>query len=134
MRVKDVMNKEPYILYEEDTVLDASKFMKKERIRNLPVVDKNNKLIGLVTLREIIEGIVAKKEKALVKDVMLKEVKSVESEAPLKGAIQIMLINKFGCLPVIDSSKKLQGIITEADLLKILYERVTLPDDLYQVT
>ncbi len=133
MRAKDVMNKEPYILYGEDTILDASKFMKKERMRNLPVVDKDNKLIGLLTLREIIEGLTGKAEKALVKDAMVKDVKTVEPETPLKGAIQVMLLNKFGCLPVIDNNKKLLGIITETDLLKTLYEMVTLPDDFYKV-
>ncbi len=134
MRAKDVMNKEPYILYEEDTMLDASKFMKKERIRNLPVVDKNNKLVGLITLREIIEGLASKPDKTLIGDAMLKDVKSIEPETPLKGAIQVMLVNKFGCLPVVDKNKKLLGIITEADLLKPLYEMVSLPDDFYNVT
>ena len=67
MRAKDVMNKEPYILYSDDTILNASKFMEKERVRNLPVVDKDNKLIGLITLREIIEGFAQKTEKALLK-------------------------------------------------------------------
>ena len=55
MKVKDVMETNPYLLYEEDTVLHASKFMKEERIRNLPVADKEKKLVGLITLREIIE-------------------------------------------------------------------------------
>lgn len=54
MKVKDVMETNPYLLYEEDTVLHASKFMKEERIRNLPVADKEKKLVGLITLREII--------------------------------------------------------------------------------
>ena len=132
MRAKDVMNKEPYILYSDDTILNASKFMEKERVRNLPVVDKDNKLIGLITLREIIEGFAQKTEKALVKDVMVKEVKAIEPETPLKGAIQVMLVNKFGCLPVVDNNKKLIGILTETDLLKTLYEMVTLPDDFYK--
>ena len=134
MRAKDVMNKEPYILYGEDTILNASTFMKTERTRNLPVVDKSNKLIGLITLREIIEGLARNADAALVKDAMVKEVKAIEPDAPLKGAIQIMLLNKFGCLPVIDKNKKLIGIITETDLLKTLYEMVTLPDDFYKAT
>ena len=134
MRAKDVMNKEPYILYGEDTILNASKFMKTERTRNLPVVDKSNKLIGLITLREIIEGLVRNADKALVKDAMVKEVKAIEPDTPLKGAIQVMLLNKFGCLPVVDKNKKLVGIITETDLLKTLYEMVTLPDDFYKAT
>ena len=131
MRAKDVMNKEPYILYGEDTILNASKFMKTERTRNLPVVDKSNKLIGLITLREIIEGLARSADKALVKDAMVKEVKTIEPDTPLKGAIQVMLLNKFGCLPVVDKKRKLIGVITETDLLKALYDTTAMPSDFY---
>ena len=125
------MNLEPFILYEEDNILNASEFMKKEKIRNFPVVDKNDRLIGLVTLREIITALSGEKKKTIVKDVMVKEVIAVEPDTPLKGAIEVMLVNKFGCLPVVDKERKLIGIVTETDLLKTLYDVSTLPADFY---
>ncbi len=129
MRIKDVMNSEPYILYEDDTLLEASQFMKQERIRNLTVVDSNGKLVGLITLREIINALTNNTQSELVKDVMLTHIKSVGQETPLKGAIEVMIINKFGCLPVVDSNRKLVGIISDLDLLKTLYDMVDLPED-----
>lgn len=127
MLTKDVMDKNPFALKEEDTILSASKFMKEERIRNLPVVDKENKLTGLITLREIIETIFTDPSKILVKNAMIKMVSTVTPDVPLKDAIEIMLKNKYGCLPVIDKNKKLIGMITEAHLLKTLHEFATLP-------
>lgn len=121
MIIKEIMNSAPYLLYEEDTVLSASKFMKDEKIRNLPVIDKQKKLVGLITLREIINTVFSNPDKILVKDAMIKQVTSVKPESTLIEAIEIMLISKYGCLPVIDDEKKLIGIITEAELLKTLY-------------
>ncbi|MBI1857946.1 MAG: CBS domain-containing protein [Candidatus Melainabacteria bacterium] len=125
MLVKDVMNLNPYLLHEEDTILYASKFMKEERIRNLPVVDKENKLIGLLTLREIIETIYKNPDKILVKDSMIKIVETVDPDMPLKNAINVMIENKYGALPVIRKDKTLVGMITEQYLLKTLYKLET---------
>lgn len=132
MRVKDVMDSKPFVLYEEDTVLHASKFMKEERVRNLPVVDTDGRLIGLITLREIIEAILSHPDEILVKDAMIKLITSVGPDTPLKGAIEVMLVNKYGCLPVVDKNKKLLGMISEASLLKVLYTHSTMPSDFYE--
>ena len=129
MKVKDVMETNPYLLYEEDTVLHASKFMKEERIRNLPVADKEKKLVGLITLREIIETFFENPDKILVRDAMIKIVASVKPDTELKEAIKIMLSNKYGCLPVIDDNNTLLGIISEANLLKVLDRFSALPAD-----
>ncbi len=129
MKVKDVMESNINFLYEEDTILHASKFMKEERIRNLPVVDQNKKLVGLVTLREIIETIFHNPDQILVRSAMLKreQVTSVKSDVDLKDAIEVMIANKFGCLPVIDDKGKLIGLISEANLLKVLHKYSSLP-------
>lgn len=125
MLVKEVMNPDPYILNEEDTILHASKFMKEERVRNLPVVDSNKKLVGLLTLREIVETIYKKPDKILVKDSMLKIVETVSPDTPLKEAIEIMIENKYGALPVIEKNKTLVGMLTEQYLLRTLYKLET---------
>ena len=122
MFVKDVMNTKSPVLHEEDTILHASKFMQEERIRNLPVVDKNNKLTGLITLREIINTVFESPAKILVKDAMIKQVVAITADKSLKDALETMMANKFGCLPVIDNEKKLIGFVSEADLLKTLYK------------
>lgn len=132
MRVKDVMNTDIFILHEADDILQASNFMKKERIRNLPIVDERNRLLGLITLREIVDALVENKRKQTVGDIMIREAKAIGPDTPLKGAIEVMIINKFGSMPVVDSNRKLLGMITELDLLKKLYSMSDLPDDFYK--
>ena len=132
MKVKDVMEPNTYFLYENDTILNASKFMKEERIRNLPVVDQDKKLIGLITLREIIETVFHNPDQISVKASMLKQerVTCVEPDRDLKDAIEVMMSNKFGCLPVVDKKGNLVGIISEANLLKVLHKYSSLPIEL----
>ena len=132
MRAKDVMNKEIFILNETDDIFQASNFMKKERIRNLPVVDERNKLVGLVTLREIVDALTNNGKKQTIGDIMIREVKAIGPDTPLKGAIEVMIINKFGSMPVVDSHRKLLGMVTELDLLKKLYSMAEMPDDFYR--
>ena len=133
MRAKDVMNTKIFILNENDNILQASNFMGKERIRNLPVVDKQNKLIGLATLREIVDALTKGQKNQSIGDIMITEVKAIEPETPLKGVIEVMIVNRFGSLPVVDKERKLLGMITELDLLKELYELSGLPVDFYEL-
>ena len=133
MLVKDVMNSDLFVLHEEETILYASGFMKKERIRNLPVVSKYNRLVGLITLREIIETVFKNPDKILVGDAMIKVISTVTPETSLKEAIEVMLTNKYGALPVIDKEHNLIGMVTEADLLKTLYKFAILPDNLLKI-
>ena len=129
MKVKDVMEPNVYFLNDEDTILHASKFMKEERIRNLPVIDKNKKLVGLITLREIIETMFHNPDQISVRSAMLQQEQTtcVTLDTSLKDAIEIMMANKFGCLPVVDNKRNLIGMISEANLLKVLHKYSSLP-------
>lgn len=131
MRIKDIMNTYLFALKENDSLSDASDVMKLEKIRHIPIVDDDYKLIGLVTHKDLIRAIAKKHSPILIREIMRKNVKAVEPETPLKGAIEVMILNKFGCLPVVDNDRKLIGIVTEIDLLKFLYETLKLPDDFY---
>jgi len=96
------------------------------------VVDERNKLIGLVTLREIVDALANGKKNITIGDIMIREVKAIGPDTPLKGAIEVMIINKFGSMPVVDSNRKLLGMISELDLLKKLYSMSDMPDDFYR--
>lgn len=122
MRIKDIMNSSPCYLYGDDPIFEASKHMKEARIRSLPVVDAENKLIGLITLREIIDSVLSRVPKTTIKEAMITSPVSVVPEMPLKAAVKIMLTNKYGCLPVINENGTLIGFVAEVDFLKPLTE------------
>jgi len=49
----------------------------------------------------------------------------------LKGAIEVMILNRFGSMPVVDNYGKLLGMVSDLDLLKRLYSISEMPDDFY---
>ncbi len=133
LTVKDVMNPEPNTLKENDNVIESSSFMKGEKVRALPVVGMFNKIVGLVTLREIIDALVNNDQTLLIKDAMLKEAQviTVTPETSLEEAVEIMCTNKFNSLPVADKGKTLKGMVTDTDLFRNLNKLIKVPDDFY---
>jgi CBS domain-containing membrane protein len=128
--VRDVMTQKVITLFEEDNLVGVEKGMKHFKFRHLPVVDAG-KLVGLVTHRDLLrvaastmESGGAQKtahlnENVFVRDVMQRDVKTVTPDMTLLAAGQMMWEGKIGCLPVVDASQQLVGIITEADFLKL---------------
>lgn len=60
LKVENVMNKNPISIHEEEYVLKAISFMKVKDIARLPIVDDKNRLVGIVTKREIFRALVGK--------------------------------------------------------------------------
>ena len=125
LMVKDVMTTDVFTLYEEDYFVTTNKLMKWKNIRHIPIIDNNGILVGLITNRDILKLSAIhhnKLDSVAVEAIMQKSVAVIAPEASLQNAAQIMFKKKFGCLPVVTSSGKLVGIITEADFVKFFLE------------
>lgn len=57
----DLMETDLEVVYEDESVSDAYEKMKRKKLRCLPVVDRKNNLVGIITLLDIIFGILKKK-------------------------------------------------------------------------
>jgi acetoin utilization protein AcuB len=132
--VKDLM-RTPVVTINEDAGLDrALLIMRNQRIRHLPVVDDNHQMLGLISDRDLRLSMQEMEQgpggapkgyylPALtkVKSVMITTVITANTDMPLSNAAVIMSERKFGALPVVETaSKKLVGIITETDMLRLL--------------
>lgn len=133
MLVRDRMSKHPITVTADVHIDEALKIMRDNKVRRLPVVDRNGRLVGIVSEMDLlyaspspatslsvyeIHYLIAR---ITVQDVMTKEVISIEEDTPLEEAAWIMVDNKIGGLPVVRDGK-LVGIITETDLFKIFLE------------
>ena len=133
MLVKDRMSRHPITVTTDVRIDEALKMMRDNKIRRLPVVDKNGRLVGIVSEMDLLYAspspatslsvyeIHYLMARITVQDVMTKEVISVEEDTPLEEAARIMVDNKIGGLPVVRNDT-LVGIITETDLFKIFLE------------
>ncbi len=107
----------PVTLLPDDTVEKAKKIMEEHSISGFPILDKENKLIGIVTRRDLT---FIKKDNIKVGKVMKRDVITAEEGIGIKEAHRILLKNKIEKLPIVDKRGFLKGLITLKDLLKKL--------------
>lgn len=115
MTIEEIMTPDPITLDQNATMDHAAEVMQQHRIRHIPVVDDANKLIGLVTQRDLLA---ASGKGSRVADVMRKKVVSINENAELRSAAIEMQQAKIGCLPVL-RGKELIGIITDSDYVAL---------------
>jgi len=131
MKVVDVMTKDPLTLTPNETIGQADELMNTNKIRQLPVVQGKD-LIGIVTDRDIrsfLSGSVGveAREEALntkVREIMTTEPISVSSDDDLQEAIELMIDQRIGGIPVVDEAEGLVGIVTYVDVLRCFLNRL----------
>lgn len=108
---------DPVTLDAEATIGDALRLMKENKIGGIPIVDKSQKLVGILTNRDLrFEDDKRRK----VKEVMTKEnLVTAPEGTDLKKAEKILQKYKIEKLPVINKSGKLIGLITYRDILQL---------------
>ncbi len=112
----------PITLTEDKTVQDALELMKKYKISGIPIVDENNKLIGILTNRDLrFEPNV----NLPVKEVMTRsDLKTAPVGTTLEEAKLILQKHRIEKLPVVDEKGVLRGLITYKDISK----KIKFPD------
>ena len=106
----------PITLGPENTVRDALQLMEKYSISGIPIVDKETKLIGILTNRDLR---FEPNHLMLIKDIMTKEhLVSAPLGTTLEKAEKILQQHRIEKLPVVDRRGKLRGLITFKDIMK----------------
>ena len=107
---------DPVTLHQTALVSDANKNMQQYRIGGIPIVDEDNKLIGIVTNRDLR---FEKNNSSPIREVMTKtNLITVKEGTSLKDAEQILQKHKIENLPVVSKDNKLVGLITFRDITK----------------
>ena len=132
MLVRDVMTRNLITVDPETSFTDALKIMRENRIRRLPVLE-DGKLVGIVTEKDILYASPSKAttldvwelhyllNKLKIREIMTRDVVTIQEDTPVEEAAKIMVDNKIGALPVVKGDE-LVGIITETDIFKVFLE------------
>lgn len=132
MLVRERMSKPVIFVKPEMPILEALTLMQREHIRRTPVI-REGKLVGIVSDKDILNAgpsdattlsiweVNYLVSQIRVKDIMTREVLTVEEDTPIEEAARMMADNKIGGLPVMRDGRVV-GLITETDLFKILLE------------
>jgi acetoin utilization protein AcuB len=133
--LREKIQKNPVTISPEASFFEARNLIHEKGIRHLPVVDKNGKLVGIVTDRDVREAAPSDATLLSVQELnyLLGKLKvsafmtskdklmTISPDALIEEAIQLMHDHKIGCLPVIEGDK-LYGIFTETDALSHLVD------------
>jgi len=142
---KNIMTSDVVTVAPETSIGELSKILLKNKVSGFPVVDKEGKLIGIVSEADIIKGnikvqfpfyfdplmvsgYVGDFEKysedikeylnTKVESIMNHHVKTANPSTSASEIADIMVSNKVNRIPIVDENKKVVGIITRADIIK----------------
>lgn len=124
LTVGDLMTRDVITLEETDDLVRVDDLLKLNHIRHLPVV-RDGRLVGLVSHRDLIRALSRQlasshsSEPIAVTNIMSRDVEAVRPDLPVRDGIYKLLDHRFGCLPVVDRDRRLVGIITEADFMRM---------------
>ena len=161
MKAKDLMIPLQEYLKPENTLKEAVNLLRiakkgeeKVGVKGLPVLDKDGKLIGMLSMRDVLkavhpsymdlmnlsnftwDGMVESLAKSAadkkVEAVMSKEVVTVSEDDPLMECVDLMIKKNIKRLPVIDKAGKAAGMIYERDIFFAIVKAM-LEDDYYVI-
>lgn len=122
MKVKELMTKKVLVLKSNNTFEEAAKLFIENGIDGAPVVDRDGKLISIVTKTDLMKAILNKLEmNTKLETLNLKKVITINSEMNIEDVLKY----NVGRLPVIDKNNKIIGIITHTDFINDLVEKIS---------
>lgn len=125
-RAESGMIIDPVTLTLDATVQDANNAMREYSIGGIPIVDESNKLLGIVTNRDLR---FEKQNDRKISEVMTSEnIVTVSEGTSLEQAEDILQQNKIEKLPVVDKDNKLVGLITFRDITKLTQKPIANKD------
>ena len=133
MLVRDRMTPDPVTITTETSLKEALDLVRSKPFRHLPVMDEDDKLVGIVTEKSLVyasptptttlsvfevDYILARTK---VGQVIQGSVITVPPDLPVEEAARVMIDQRIGCLPVVED-EKLLGIISDTDIFRVFAE------------
>ena len=140
LELETIMTTDLVTIGVDDNLDTARKLMFEKRIRHLPVVDAENKLVGLITITNVLaatdsflrdEDSMLHPEQIPVREVMVSKVITVDEHVSMRQAAMFLEVNRIGCLPVVTEGE-LKGIVTDTDFVGVainLLEQIEAEDE-----
>ncbi len=123
LRVRDAMSANLIVLEPAASMLEAQHLMRDHRISGIPIVE-GDELVGLVSIQDVIEALVAQGTASPVSRWMTRSVVRTRDDVPLIQAVKELQRRGYGRLPVVDKDDKLVGILTSGDVTRAVMLRL----------
>jgi CBS domain-containing protein len=119
--IRDVMTSNPCTIDAESTVAYAAKMMQEEDVGLTPIVEGDNKLIGMLTDRDLATRVAAQgrdPDQVKVRDVASKQLVTIDPQQDLDEGLRMMAKHQVRRLPVIEEDGRLVGVVAQADIAR----------------
>ena len=146
MQVRDVMTKAVLSITKFESIMKVANILTEKNISGLPVVDKDNKVLGIITQADILSMVGVSREhtfKDLLKymlgeklperrlgdhvgDIMTSPALTIKPDANVAEAVRMMDERRIRRLTVVDENGVLIGILTRADILKAVIRKIKM--------
>lgn len=133
LHVKDIMTQDVFVLHANDDLDLVQTLIKSRHTRYIPIVDNKGFFVGLITHRDLLSLTVSRlatmnnngheglNGHVAIRKIMQNGILTADPDMNLATGLSIFLQNTVGCLPVV-SKRKLVGILTEADFLRLTFD------------
>ena len=111
----------------EATLEDAVEALLRTSQHEFPVVDSEDRLLGVLTRDRLIAALKQRGSTAAVADVMQRDLPTVRADEPFDKAFQLMQESAFPALPVVDRFGRLRGLITPENVGELMMVSSLLP-------
>ena len=120
--VKEIMTRDAISITPKYSIRESVDLMTDKGIGSLPIVDKEDKLVGIVTERDFALALAGSLTTETVGDIMIKDVITTTPGTPIESCSKIMVRNNLRRIPVVEE-EKLIGIVTSTDILRFFGDK-----------
>ena len=117
-----IMSTDPVIINKDKDILDAAKLLYEKRIHGIPVVDKRQNLVGIISPTDILKALPNEYDD-VVEHYYTSNFVPVYQETPITIIMEIINVTNETALPVLNDERELAGIVSEGDLFKLSHIR-----------
>ena len=134
MKVNEIMTKEVITATIDSDLMEFVKLFEKYRYNGIPILDKNDNLVGIVTRSDFLKLVTHERcpmmismdpfiSEPTVKSLMCTHPLTISPEGTIKEVASLMMRHGVRTVPVV-SKRKLVGIISKYDIIEAIYEKL----------
>jgi CBS domain-containing protein/anti-sigma regulatory factor (Ser/Thr protein kinase) len=126
IKAGDIMSSNVVAISAEKKIAHAKELMKIKKISGMPVVDEQRRLVGIISIEDIIHALEFNKINDPIRKIMSTQVVTIHKGDSLAAVVEKFDNFKFGRFPVVDDEKRVCGIISKEDILHGILEKFDL--------
>ncbi len=123
LKIEQVMVREVISVSPDATIAELKELLRSRRVSGVPVIE-GTRLVGMISIENLIRALEQGKTQALVRDFMTRNVQAVKSADSVVSAVNMFAHFGYGRFPVVDDNDNLVGILTKGDIVRGLLRQM----------